>query len=406
MNHDAILSQFPILTKNINGKPLVYLDNAASSQKPERVIEAINNYYQKFNANVHRGVHTLSREATELMEESRKSVQKFVNAKNEYEVIFTKGTTDAVNLAAFGLENLLKKGDEIIVSELEHHSNLVPWQMLAQRCGATIKLLTLDENLDLDLQVFKNLLNEKTKIVAVNHISNALGIINPIEEIIRLSHQNETIVFIDGAQSVPHTAIDVQVLDADFFCFSGHKMYAPTGVGILYGKEKWLEQMRPYQGGGEMINEVFFDHSTYASLPFKFEAGTPNIEANIVLKEAIGFMNEIGIENIKRYENELLEYTTQKLLEIPELILYGTKAKRRAGAISFNVNLQGVHSADIGLILDKYGVAVRTGHHCTQLIMKHLQINGTIRASFGVYNTKQDIDILVDSLKKAIMMLA
>ncbi len=406
MNHNAILSQFPILTKNINGKPLVYLDNAASSQKPKRVIDAITNYYQKFNANVHRGVHTLSREATELMEESRKSVQKFINAKNDYEIIFTKGTTDAVNLTAFGLEPLLKKGDEIIVSQLEHHSNLVPWQMLTQRCGATIRLLTLDENLDLDLQVFKNLLNEKTKIVAVNHISNALGIINPIEEIIQLSHQNGTLVFIDGAQSIPHTTIDVQALDADFFCFSGHKMYAPTGVGILYGKEKWLDAMRPYQGGGEMINEVFFDRSTYAGLPFKFEAGTPNIEANIVLKEAIDFMNDIGLENIKNFENQLLNYTTQKLLEIPELTLYATQAKRRAGAISFNVNLQGVHSADIGLILDKFGVAVRTGHHCTQLIMKHLEVNGTIRASFGIYNTQQDIDILSESLKKAIMMLA
>ncbi len=405
MNHNAILSQFPILNKKINGKSLVYLDNAASSQKPKRVIEAISNYYQQFNANVHRGVHTLSREATELMEESRKSVQELINAKNDCEIIFTKGTTDAVNLAAFALEPLLKMGDEIIVSELEHHSNLVPWQMLAQRCGAVIKLLTLDENLDLDLEVLKSLLNEKTKIVAVNHISNALGIINPIEEIIELSHKNGSLVFIDGAQSIPHIKVDVQALDVDFYCFSGHKMYGPTGVGILYGKEKWLEQMRPYQGGGEMIKEVFFDYSTYASLPFKFEAGTPNIEANIALKEAIDFMNEIGWENIKNYENELLDYTTQKLLEIPELIIYGTKAKNRAGAISFNVNLKGVHPLDVGLILDKFGVAVRTGHHCTQLIMKHLNVKGTIRASFGIYNTKNDINVLVERLQQSIKML-
>jgi len=402
---NEIKSQFPILQRQVNGKKLVYLDNAASSQKPKRVLDAIENYYKNFNANVHRGIHTISQEATDLMENSRKAVQQFINAKHDYEIIFTKGTTDAINLVAFGIEPIIKKGDEIIVSQLEHHSNIVPWQMLAERTGAKIIMLPFDENCELKISELQNLLNEKTKLLAVNHISNALGVVNPIKEIIEICHKNNTLVLVDGAQAIPHKKIDVQELDADFYCFSGHKMYAPTGVGILYGKEKHLNQMRPYQGGGEMIKEVSFSGTTYAELPFKFEAGTPNIEANIVLHEAIKFISDIGFNAIQTSEKIILNELTMQLSALPEIIIYAKNAKERAGAVSFNLNINGIHASDVGMILDKQGIAVRTGHHCCQPIMQQLNINGTVRASFGIYNDLEDITSLISGLKMAIMML-
>lgn len=381
------------------------MDNAATSQKPQMVLDAIENYYGKFNANVHRGIHTISQEATIMMEDAREKVRNFVNAKHAHEIIFTKGTTEGINLVANVLREVLKPGDEIITTEIEHHSNIVPWQMLCERTGAKLKFIPLDENGRLQVEKLDELLTEKTKLVTVNHISNALGVINPIEEIIAKAHQAGAWVLIDGAQSIPHTQVDVQKLGADFFIFSGHKMYAPTGTGILYGKENILNELPPFHGGGEMIKEVWMDKSTYAGLPFKFEAGTPNIEGNIVLGTAIDFMNEIGIENIHQHENELVEYTTEKLSELEEIIIYG-KNLPRSGAVSFNLNLKGVHPSDVGMILDKKGIAVRTGHHCAQPIMRHLQIPGTVRASFAVFNTKEEIDQLIAGVKQAIRMLA
>jgi cysteine desulfurase/selenocysteine lyase len=401
----SIKQQFPIFNRKINNKSLVYFDNAASSQKPRVVLDAIQNYYTEFNANVHRGIHTLSQEATELMEESRNSVQKFINAKKNHEIIFTKGTTEAINLVAHGIQDWIKKDDEIIISHLEHHSNIVPWQLLAERKQAKIKVIPIDENGDLVIEEYRKLLSEKTKIVTVNYISNALGVVNPIQEIIESAHRLGSLVLIDAAQAVPHTSIDVQQLDCDFLAFSGHKMYAPTGVGILYGKEELLEKMIPYQGGGEMIKEVTFEKSTFQELPFKFEAGTPNIEANIVLKTAIDFIHSIGYDVIKTHENNLLNELTRQLSEFEELTIYAKNAKNRAGAISFNLNLDGVSSSDVGFILDKQGIAVRTGHHCTQPIMQHFGISGTVRASFGVYNTFEDIEILIEGIKKTIKML-
>lgn len=381
------------------------MDNAATSQKPQMVLDAIENYYGKFNANVHRGIHTISQEATIMMEDAREKVRNFVNAKHAHEIIFTKGTTEGINLVANVLREVLKPGDEIITTEIEHHSNIVPWQMLCERTGAKLKFIPLDENGRLQVKKLNKLLTEKTKLVTVNQISNALGVINPIEEIIAKAHQAGAWVLIDGAQSVPHTQVDVQKLDADFFIFSGHKMYAPTGTGILYGKENILNELPPFHGGGEMIKEVWMDKSTYAGLPFKFEAGTPNIEGNIVLGTAIDFMNEIGIENIHQHENDLVEYTTEKLSELEEIIIYG-KNLPRSGAVSFNLNLKGVHPSDVGMILDKKGIAVRTGHHCAQPIMRHFQIPGTVRASFAVFNTKEEIDQLIAGVKQAIRMLA
>lgn len=400
-----IRSQFPILNREVNGNPLIYMDNAATSQKPQIVLDAIENYYGKFNANVHRGIHTISQEATIMMEDAREKVRNFINAQHAHEIIFTKGTTEGINLVANVLREVLKPGDEIITTEIEHHSNIVPWQMLCERTGAKLKFIPLDENGRLQVEKLDELLTEKTKLVTVNQISNALGVINPIEEIIAKAHQAGTWVLIDGAQSVPHTQVDVQKLDADFFIFSGHKMYAPTGTGILYGKENILNELPPFHGGGEMIKEVWMDHSTYAGLPFKFEAGTPNIEGNIVLGTAIDFMNEIGIENIHQHENELVNYTTEKLSELEEIIIYG-KNLPRSGAVSFNLNLKGVHPSDVGMILDKKGIAVRTGHHCAQPIMRHFQIPGTVRASFAVFNTKEEIDQLILGVKQAIRMLA
>lgn len=401
---EKIRAQFPILNREVNGNPLIYMDNGASSQKPQMVIDAIENYYQMFNANVHRGIHTISQEATVMMENSREKIQKFIHAKHAHEIIFTKGTTEGINLVASSIRNLIGSNDEILITEIEHHSNIVPWQMLCEKTGAKLKFIPLTDEGILDITQLDNLITENTKLVAVNQISNALGVINPIEIIIEKAHQVGAWVLIDAAQSAPHTALDVQKLDADFLVFSGHKMYAPTGVGILYGKEEILNQMDPFHGGGEMIKEVFMDHSTYAGLPFKFEAGTPNIEANIVLGDAIDFIQSIGIETIHQYENELLEYATEKLSELDEVIIYAKDAPR-SGAISFNLNLEGVHPSDVGMILDKKGIAVRTGHHCAQPIMRKLGIPGTVRASFAIFNTKEEIDQLVDGVKLAIRML-
>lgn len=401
-----IRSQFPILKQEVNSKPLVYFDNAASSQKPISVLETWQKYYEEINANVHRGIHTLSQLATEEMENSRKKVQHFINAKHDYEVIFTKGTTEGINLIAYALgnSNFIKKDDEIIISYLEHHSNIVPWQMLCERSGAKLKVIPIDENGILQLDFLDQNLSEKTKIVSVNQVSNALGVINPIEEIIaKVRAKSSALMVIDGAQSTPHFKIDVQKLDCDFFVFSGHKMYAPMGVGILYGKEEILEKMQPFHGGGEMIATCSFEKTTYAGLPFKFEAGTPNVGGNIALGAAIDFMNSIGIENIQNHENMLLEYAQKKLLEIDGLRIYGGKAKR-AGVVSFNLEGVGIAS-DVGMILDKLGIAVRTGHHCTQPIMEFFNIAGTVRASFAVFNTLEEVDKLAEGVKKAQRML-
>ncbi|QII71543.1 aminotransferase class V-fold PLP-dependent enzyme [Apibacter sp. B2966] len=407
MNEDLkdIKNIFPILNQLVNGKPLVYLDNAATTQKPISVIEAEEKYYKTINSNVHRGIHTLSQLATVEMEESRKSVQQFLNAKKDYEIIFTKGTTDSINLVATGIEPLLNEGDEIIISNLEHHSNIVPWQLLAERKNLKIKVIPVDDNGDLMMDEYDRLLSEKTKIVAVNHISNALGVVNPIEEIISKAHKMGSYVLIDGAQAVSHRKVDVQNLDADFYVFSSHKLYGPTGVGILYGKENILESMKPYQGGGEMIKEVTFEKTTYADLPFKFEAGTPNIAGNIVLKNAIDFVQTIGFKNISKHEDEIMKYAKNKLSQLDNIIIYAQNAKHTSGALSFNLDIENIHSSDVGFILDKQGIAVRTGHHCAQPIMQRLGIKGTVRASFAIYTTKEDIDQLIEGMYLAQKML-
>ena len=398
-----IRADFPILSQKVNGKPLVYFDNGATSQKPQVVIDAIAKYYQEINANIHRGVHTLSQLATDAYELSRGKMQHHINAKHAHEVLFTSGTTHGVNLVANGFASLLKSGDEVLVSALEHHSNIVPWQMLCERTGATLKVIPMNEKGELILSAFDQLLSEKTKIVTVNHISNALGTINPIKYIIDKAHEFGAAVFIDGAQAVPHLKPDVQALDCDFYAFSGHKMCGPTGTGILYGKEAWLNKLPPYQGGGEMIKEVTFEKTTYADLPHKFEAGTPNIAGGIVLGTAVDYMNAIGFENIQAQELALLEYGTQRLLEIEGLRIFGT-SENKTSVISFNID--GIHPYDIGTIIDKLGIAVRTGHHCAQPNKKKKKIPGTIRASFSFYNTKEEIDIFVEAVKKAQMMLS
>ncbi|WDF47362.1 cysteine desulfurase [Chryseobacterium sp. KACC 21268] len=399
-----IRAKFPILNQEINGKPLVYLDNAATSQKPISVIKTWEQYYETINANVHRGIHTLSQLATEEMELSRQKIQRFINAKHDYEVIFTKGTTEGINLVAYALTNQIKPNDEIIISYLEHHSNIVPWQMLCERTGAKLRVIPMDENGILQINVLEEWLNEKTKIVSVNQVSNALGIVNPIEEIIEKTRRlSNAYVLIDGAQSAPHFKIDVQKLDCDFFVFSGHKMYAPMGTGILYGKESVLENLHPFHGGGEMIAVCSFEKTTYAGLPFKFEAGTPNVGGNIALGEAVDFIENIGRENLQNHENDLLNYAQKKLLELEGIKIYGEKANR-TGVVSFNLEGAGIAS-DTGMILDKLGIAVRTGHHCTQPIMDFFNIAGTVRASFAVYNTLEEIDILVEGVKKAQRML-
>lgn len=398
-----IRADFPILSQKVNGKPLVYFDNGATSQKPQVVIDAISKYYSEINANIHRGVHTLSQLATDAYEASRNTIQNHLNAKYNHEIIFTSGTTFGINLVANGFASLLKAGDEVMVSALEHHSNIVPWQFLCGKTGAKLVVIPMNEKGELILSEFDRLLSQKTKIVTVNHISNALGTVNPIEYIIKKAHGVGAAVLIDGAQATPHLRPDVQALDCDFYVFSGHKICGPTGVGILYGKEEWLRKLPPYQGGGEMIAEVTFEKTTYADLPHKFEAGTPNISGGIVLGTAIDYMNSIGFDKIAAYEQDLLDYGTKKLQEIEGLTIYGT-SENKASVISFNI--EGIHPYDIGTIIDKLGIAVRTGHHCAQPIMNFFNIPGTIRASFAFYNTKEEIDIFVEAVKKAQMMLS
>jgi cysteine desulfurase/selenocysteine lyase len=398
-----IRKQFPILSTKVNGENLVYFDNGATTQKPQSVITAESNYYQNENSNVHRGVHFLSGLATDKFEETRITIQNFISAKHSHEIIFTKGTTDSINIVASGYRTLLNKGDEIIISELEHHSNIVPWQMCCEQSGATLKVIPLLDNGSLDMIAFENFLSENTKLVSVSHISNTLGTINPIEKIIEKAQAVGAKVMIDGAQAAAHISLNMQSLGADFYCFSAHKLYGPTGVGILYGKEDVLNELPPYQGGGEMIKEVSFKKTSYACLPHKFEAGTPNIAGVVAFKSAIDFITELGLSNIAKYEEELLQYATEEVLKIEGLKIYGT-AKNKSGIISFNINE--LHPYDIGMIVDKMGIAIRTGHHCTQPIMERFNIPGTARISLAVYNTKEEIDICISALKKAKMMLS
>ncbi|WP_040279434.1 aminotransferase class V-fold PLP-dependent enzyme [Psychroserpens damuponensis] len=403
INIAKIREDFPILNRKVNGKPLIYFDNAATSQTPQRVIDEIVNYYSNYNANIHRGVHTLSQEATDLYEAARLKIQKHFNAKHSYEVILTSGTTHGINLVANGFSTLLHKGDEVLVSALEHHSNIVPWQMLCERTGATLKVIPMNEHGELIMSTYEELLSEQTKLVFVNHISNALGTINPIKQMIDMAHKVGAAILIDGAQSCPHIKPDVQELDVDFYVTSAHKMCGPTGVGMLYGKEEWLNKLPPYQGGGEMIDQVTFAKTTYAGLPHKFEAGTPNICGGIAFGAAVDYMNAIGFDAIASYEHKLLNYATKQLLKIDGLKIYGT-AKEKTSVISFNI--EGIHPYDIGTILDKMGIAVRTGHHCAQPIMDFFKIPGTVRASFAFYNTKEEIDALVKGVETAKMMLS
>jgi len=398
----AIRKDFPILQREVNGKPLVYLDNAATSQTPQQVIDCIVDYYQNYNANIHRGVHTLSQEATDAYETARQKIQKHFNIAHSYEVIFTSGTTDSINLVANGFTSFLKKGDEILVSAMEHHSNIVPWQMLCERTGAVLKVIPMNLDGELVMEEYHNLLSERTKLVFCNHVSNALGTINPIKEIIDAAHKVGAAVLIDGAQAAAHIKADLQALDVDFYTVSAHKMCGPTGVGMLYGKEEWLKKLPPYQGGGEMIAEVTFEKTTYADLPHKFEAGTPNICGGIAFGAALDYMNNIGLDAITQYEDELVEYATEQLLTIDGLKIYGTAA-HKTSVISFNI--EGVHPYDIGTIVDKLGIAVRTGHHCAQPIMDFYKIPGTVRASFSFYNTKEEVDKLVEGVKRARNML-
>jgi len=400
---EKIRADFPILNQQINGKPLVYLDNAATSQKPQVVIDSIVNYYSTINANIHRGVHTLSQKATDAFEQSREKLQKHFNAKKSHEIIFTAGTTHSINIVATGFTSLLQKGDELIVSAMEHHSNIVPWQMLCERTGAILKVIPMNEEGELLMNAYDKLLSEKTKLVFVNHVSNALGTINPIKEIIDKAHKVGAAVLIDGAQSCPHIKPDVQALDVDFYVASAHKLCGPTGVGILYGKETWLNKLPPYQGGGEMIKEVTFEKTTYADLPHKFEAGTPNIAGVIAFGTAIDYMSNIGFDNIAEYETALLKYATEKLLQIEGLKIYGT-SEHKTSVISFNIGE--IHPYDIGSIIDKLGVEVRTGHHCAQPIMDFYKIPGTVRASFSFYNTFEEVDVLYSALIKAKTMLS
>jgi len=401
-NVTQIREDFPILHRQVNGKPLVYLDNAATSQKPKQVIDCIVDYYSRYNSNIHRGVHTLSQEATDAYEQSRKKIQQHFNIAKSHEVIFTAGTTHGINLVANGFSSFLNEGDEVLVSAMEHHSNIVPWQMLCDRTGAIMKVIPMSEEGTLLLDEYDRLLTSKTKLVFVNHISNALGTINPVNIIIRKAHEVGAAVLIDGAQSCSHLKPDLQALDVDFYVTSAHKMCGPTGVGMLYGKESWLQKLPPYQGGGEMISEVTFEKTTYADLPHKFEAGTPNIAGGIAFGTAIDYLNDIGFNAIAQHELELLTYATEELLKIPGLKIYGT-GPEKTSVVSFN--LDGIHPYDIGTILDKLGIAVRTGHHCAQPIMDFYKIPGTVRASFAFYNTKGEVDILVEGVRKAQLML-
>lgn len=400
---EPVSKQFPALQQTVYGKPLVYLDNAATTQKPYAVIQAITEYYSTINSNIHRGVHFLSQKATDAYELTRNAVAEFINASNAYEVIFTKGTTDGINLVAdaFG-SYALGPGDSVLISAMEHHSNIVPWQIACEKKGAFLKVIPMNEAGELLMDEYVKLLDDSVKIIALTYVSNSLGTINPVKEVIRLAHQRNIPVLVDAAQAVQHTKVDVQDLDCDFLVFSGHKMYGPTGIGILYGKEEWLNKLPPYQGGGDMIKTVTFEATEYNDLPFKFEAGTPHIEGAITLLSALEFIKEIGLDNIERHESELLRYATERLLEIPEVKIVGT-AKQKAGAISLVVD--GAHPYDIGVLLDKMGIAVRTGHHCTQPVMDFYKIPGTLRLSFAVYNTKEEVDLFMSSLSRAIRIL-
>lgn len=398
-----IRKDFPILSRKVNGKPLIYFDNAATSQTPQQVIDVIVNYYSEFNANIHRGVHQLSQEATDKYEQARMIIQKHFNARTPKEIIFTSGTTHSINIVANGFTEILKKGDVILVSAMEHHSNIVPWQMLCDKTSAILKVIPMTEEGELNMNEFYSLLKLKPKLVFVNHISNALGTINPIKQIIDESHKVDAAVLIDGAQACPHIKSDLQNLDVDFYVTSAHKMCGPTGVGILYGKEFWLNKLSPFEGGGEMISDVTFEKTTYADLPHKFEAGTPNICGGIAFGEAINYMNAIGFDKISLHENKLLEYATEKLLSIDGLKIYGT-SKNKTSVISFNID--GIHAYDLGTIIDKLGIAIRTGQHCAQPIMDFYGISGTARASFAFYNTVDEIDQFIAAIKKAMTMLS
>ena len=398
-----IRKDFPILSRKVNGKPLIYFDNAATSQTPQQVIDVIVNYYRSFNANIHRGVHQLSQEATDKYEQARLIIQKHFNARTSKEIIFTSGTTHSINIVANGFAEILNKGDVILVSAMEHHSNIVPWQMLCDKTSAILKVIPITEDGELNMNEFYSLLKLKPKLVFVNHISNALGTINPIKQIINESHKVDAAVLIDGAQACPHIKSDLQNLDVDFYVTSAHKMCGPTGVGILYGKEFWLNKLSPFEGGGEMISDVTFEKTTYADLPHKFEAGTPNICGGIAFGEAINYMNSIGFDKISQHENKLLEYATEKLLSIDGLKIYGT-SKNKTSVISFNID--GIHAYDLGTIIDKLGIAIRTGQHCAQPIMDFYGISGTARASFAFYNTLDEIDQFIVAIKKAMAMLS
>jgi len=401
-------SDFPILNELVHKHPLVYLDNAATSQKPQAVIDAITEAYTHWNSNIHRGVHHLSQVATKHHEEARQAVATFIGAKSSDEIIFTKGTTDSLNALAFSFgETFIQEGDEIVVSAVEHHSNIVPWQMLCERKKAVLRHIPLRGDLTLDMEAFKGLLNEKTKLVSVAHVSNVLGIINPVEDIIRLAHEKGIPVCIDGAQSVPHMPVNVRTLDCDFLAFSGHKMYGPTGIGVLYGKREWLEKLTPHEGGGEMINHVRWSGTTYNELPYKFEAGTPNFVGSYALHKAIEYMQTVGFEAIEAHERELTEYCESQLAAIEGVHIYAA-GQPKAGVISFNVYASGnlIHPFDIGTLLDQQGVAVRTGHHCAEPLIDELGVPGTVRVSFGLYNDKADIDAFIAALKKAVVILS
>lgn len=400
----TIRNDFPILKEHIYNRNLIYFDNAATTQKPRCVVDSIEDAYYHTNSNIHRGVHFLSQKATTAHEDSRKQIADFIKAKNANEIIFTRGATEAINLVAFSYgEAFCHAGDEIVVSVMEHHSNIVPWQMLCERKGMKLRVIPMDENGELDMETFKTLLNSNTRMVAVSHVSNVLGTVNPVKEIIRTAHKQNIPVLIDGAQAVAHIAVDIEDMDADFYVFSGHKIYAPTGIGVLYGKEKWLNAMPPYQGGGEMIAKVSFEKTTYNELPFKFEAGTPDYIGSVALAKAIAYVQDIGLDNIAAYEHELLTYATQRLNEIENIRIIGT-AQEKSGVISFLIG--NTHPYDVGMLLDKLGIAVRTGHHCAQPLIDFLGIPGTVRASFAFYNTKEEIDIFIESLKKVSAMLA
>lgn len=399
---NAIRKDFPILEREVHGKPLIYLDNGATTQKPRSVVEKIEEGYYKNNANIHRGVHHLSQVATEAHEEARRTVQKFINAEHAHEIIFTRGTTESINLVASSfVDQFMQKDDEVIISTMEHHSNIVPWQLQAEKKGVKLRVININEKGELDMEHFKSLINEKTKLVSIMHVSNVLGTINPVKEIIDIAHSVDVPVLIDGAQSIAHLGVDVQALDADFYVFSAHKIYGPTGMGVLYGKEKWLDKMPPYHGGGEMIATVSFEKTTFNELPFKFEAGTPDYIGSTAFAEALNYVSAIGMDNIAAYEDELLHYAMERMKAIENIRYFGT-AEQKSGVISFLVG--DIHHYDMGMLLDRLGIAVRTGHHCAQPLMHHMGIEGTVRASFGIYNTKEEIDALVAGIQRVSSM--